>query len=65
MTVEDVRKFYAGENKERTRKLIERLKENIDNRIEVEGDRAVMLYGDNERVRFVREEGVWKIRDFQ
>ena len=65
MSVEDIRKFYSGENKKRTKRLIEKLRENIDNRIEIDGDRAVMLYGDNERVRFVREEGVWKIKDFQ
>jgi len=63
MTVRDVQRLYEGKQAKDTQRLIRNLKANLDGRIEVKGDRAEMLYGDQYRVQFLREEGVWKIVD--
>lgn len=65
MGVEDIKNLYSGENAEKTKTLISNLKANRENRIEKSGDKAVMLYGDNQQVRFLKEEGVWKISGFE
>jgi hypothetical protein len=65
MSIKDLRKLYAGENEEKTRQLIAKLRESLDNRIEINGNEAVMLYSENRRVVFIKEEGVWKISEFQ
>lgn len=65
MDEQDIRALYEGENAEKTKTLISKLKANKDNRIEKSGDKAVMLYGDNQQVSFVKEEGVWKISGFE
>lgn len=64
MDIEDLKDLYEGENAKKTKILISKLKKSQDNHIEISGDKAVMLYGDNQQVSFVREEGVWKILEF-
>lgn len=63
MTLEDVRRLYDKKQLEATEQLIRNLKANLDNKIEVKGDEAEMLYGDSYKVQFLREEGVWRIVD--
>ncbi len=65
MDIEDLKALYEGDNAQKTRTLISNLKKSRDNRIEISGDKAVMLYGDNQQVSFIREEGVWKILDLE
>jgi hypothetical protein len=63
MTVRDIRRLFSKAQIAATRQLIRNLKANLDNKIEVSGDKAEMLYGDRYRVRFLREDGIWKIVD--
>jgi hypothetical protein len=63
MTVKDMKELFSKKQREATQQLIRNLKANLDNKIEVKGDEAEMLYGDSYKVQFVREDGVWKIVD--
>ena len=63
MTLKDIQRLFSKEQIEATRQLIRNLKANMDNKIETKGDEAEMLYGDRYKVRFLREDGVWKIVD--
>jgi len=63
MTVEDVKRLFAREQIEATTQLLRNLKANIENKIELKADEAVMLYGDRFKVQFAREDGIWKIVD--
>jgi hypothetical protein len=63
MTVEQMRKAWEGERREEIERLLSNLRANMDNPIEVVGDRATMPYGERFTVQFVREDGVWKIED--
>lgn len=65
MTTADVKKLYSGSNEEKTRTLLRNLKANLDNRIEVKSGKAVMLYGENHQVQMIKEDGVWKILEFE
>ena len=59
---EDMLRNQFEENPAETDDMIARLKENKDNRINVQGDRATMKYGDHQ-VDFLKEDGLWKIED--
>lgn len=63
MTVEQMRKAWQGKGREEVERLLANLRANMDNPIEVVGDRATMPYGERFSVQFVREDGVWKIED--
>jgi len=63
--VSSLKKMYQGPSRGRVDILLKNLKENLDLPIEVTGDHAVMLYGDGHRVRLVREEGIWRVADFE
>lgn len=63
MTVEDMRRLFDKKQRESTSLLLRNLKANLDNKIEIKGDEAEMLYGDSYKVQFLKEEGVWKIVD--
>ncbi|MFW6050093.1 MAG: hypothetical protein ACODAU_02895 [Myxococcota bacterium] len=63
MTEEKMREAWEGEGREEIERLLANLRANLDNPIEVVGDRATMPYGERFSVQFVREEGVWKIED--
>jgi hypothetical protein len=65
MTEEQIRAQFEGEQKQDVADLVAKLRGAIDNKIDVEGDQARMLYGDNKEVLFRREDGVWKIEDFR
>lgn len=63
MTTEQMREAWEGEGREEIERLLANLRANLDNPIEVVGDRATMPYGERYSVQLVREDGVWKIED--
>ncbi|MGF1466257.1 MAG: hypothetical protein ACFCGT_08995 [Sandaracinaceae bacterium] len=63
MTEARMRDVWEGEGREEVERLLSSLRAALDNAIEEVGDRATMVYGERFRVRFVREDGVWRIED--
>jgi hypothetical protein len=63
MTADNVKNEFSGEKKEETQTMMRLLAANLDNPIEQMGDEARMQYGDRYEVKFVREDGLWKIAD--
>jgi len=63
MTTEKVREQFEGADNEDARQMMRLLAANLDNPIETQGDEARMPYGERFEVKFVREDGVWKIAD--
>jgi hypothetical protein len=63
MTAEKVKEQFEGERKEEISRMVRLLTANLENPIDIEGDRARMPYGDRYEVKFIREDGVWKIKD--
>lgn len=64
MSEDKLREEFEGAKREEVANLVRTLRGAIDNPIEQQGDEARMPYGDRSEVRFRREEGVWKIEDF-
>lgn len=62
VTADTLRDYWEGARKAENAKLLEALKANIGAPIVELGDEAHMPYGERE-VRFVREDGLWKIED--
>lgn len=65
MSEQDLQAMFKGEHGKRIRKLAEALLPHLDDPIEVQGNRATLVYGDGAKVNLVREEGVWRILDIQ
>jgi len=63
MTIDKLRKVWDGSKRQEVVTLIKRLKANLEAPIQQSGDRASMPYGEKFEVRFVREDGIWKIED--
>jgi hypothetical protein len=63
MTEAKVREQFEGDKKDDVAQMIRLITANLDNAIEQEGDKAHMTYGDRYDVKFIREDGVWKIKD--
>lgn len=63
MSPEQMQEAWEGESREEIERLIADLRANLDEPIELVGDRATMTYGDGAVVQFVREDGVWRIED--
>jgi hypothetical protein len=63
MTEDKVREQFEGEKKEEMSALIQTITANLDNPVDVTGEKARMPYGDRSEVRFKKEEGGWKIAD--
>jgi hypothetical protein len=63
MTVQKLREQWEGGKREEVATLLKNLRANLTAPIHRKGDRATMPYGDRFEVRFVREDGVWKIED--
>ena len=59
---EEMIKMQFEENPDEMKLVLEKLKNNIENQIVVQGDQAYMTYGDAQ-VNFIKEQGVWKIED--
>lgn len=64
MTVETVREQFQGPRKDAIATMMNILQANLDEPItEVRGNEARMPYGEKYEVQFVREDGLWKIKD--
>jgi len=63
MDVEKMRTQFQGPNREQMEVLMNMLEANIDEPIEPKGNEARMGYGERYEVKFVREDGAWKIKD--
>lgn len=63
MTVDKLKKEWEGARRDEVGNLIKNLKANLNAPIHQAGDTATMPYGEKFEVRFVREDGVWKIED--
>jgi len=61
ITVEKLRVFWEGEARAVNRPLLRELRLNLGARIAEEGDEAFMTYGSGRQVRFLREDGLWRI----
>jgi hypothetical protein len=58
-----IREQFEGEKREEVVQMMRLLGANLDNPIEQEGDKARMPYGERYEVKFLREDGVWKVAD--
>jgi hypothetical protein len=54
---------FTGESKERMETLMNTLEANVDEPIIERGNDARMSYGDRYEVKFVKEDGLWKLKD--
>jgi hypothetical protein len=58
-----IREQFEGEKREEVVQMMRLLSANLENPIEQEGDKARMPYGERFEVKFVREDGIWKVSD--
>jgi hypothetical protein len=63
MSEDTLRRQFEGEQAEEMSERMKALEANIDAPITDKGDEARMPYGDRHEVRFVREDGLWKLQD--
>jgi hypothetical protein len=63
MTEKKIKEQFEGEKREEVGQMMRLLIANLDNPIDQQGDEARMPYGDRFEVKFVREDGIWKIAD--
>jgi hypothetical protein len=61
VTPEKLRAFWQGQGPERKHALLGALRLALERRIIEEGDEAYLVYEGGRQVRFVREEGLWRI----
>ena len=54
---------FTGPSKEQVETLMNTLEANVDEPITERGNDARMSYGDRFEVKFVKEDGVWKLKD--
>ncbi len=65
MTADQLRTEFEGERAQEISDMVSKLKGAIDSPIQVEGDEARLQYGDRAEIVFKKEDGAWKIDDFQ
>lgn len=66
LDAEQLKKSWEGEQREEMERLVQALKAALPTaRIERLGERATMAYGAGGTVELLRENGVWRIEDFQ
>jgi hypothetical protein len=63
VSADKLRDYWQGERKLENQKLLQALRANINAPIVETGDEARMPYGEASEVRFIREDGVWKVED--
>jgi hypothetical protein len=61
LTPAKLRAFWEGEQAAQNRPLLRELRLNLAAPIAEEGDEAFMTYGSSRQVRFLREDGLWRI----
>jgi hypothetical protein len=54
---------FTGPSKEQMEALMSKLEANADEPITIRGNDARMAYGEHYEVKFVKEDGVWKLKD--
>ena len=54
---------FTGPSKEQMDTLMNTLEANVDEPIDERGNSARMAYGDKYEVKFIKEDGVWKLKD--
>jgi hypothetical protein len=64
MTEAQLRTQFEGPMAKEVAALLGRLRGALDAPVDLHGDQASILYGDRQEIRFRREDGVWKIEDF-
>lgn len=64
MDVGKMKNQFQGANREQMEVLMNMIEANLDEPIEVKGNEARMSYGERYEVKFVKEDGAWKIKDF-
>ena len=62
-TADKLREQWEGPQREEIEKLVRNLRAHMEDPISEEGDEARMPYGGGYAVKFVREEGLWRIQD--
>jgi len=63
MTIEKLKAQWEGSKRGEVETLLKNLKANLNAPIHRAGSTASLAYGDRFEVRFVREDGIWKIED--
>jgi hypothetical protein len=63
ITSDRLAEAWSGDGRKELERLVHNLREHLDDPIEVTGDRATMVYGDQMRAQLVRESGLWKVED--
>lgn len=58
-----LRAAWTGEGHEELDRIVGLLRESLEKPIEVTGNRAAMVYAERFVMRFVKEDGLWKIED--
>ena len=63
VSVDKLRDYWEGEHHADNQKLLKALRAHVSSPIVETGDEARMPYDETAEVRFLREDGVWKIED--
>jgi hypothetical protein len=63
MNVDKVKLQFTGERREEMAQLMNQLEANVDEPIEEQGNEARLRYGAGLEVKFVREDGRWRLQD--
>ncbi|HET6149933.1 MAG TPA: hypothetical protein VFH68_20500 [Polyangia bacterium] len=63
VSVDQLRDYWEGERRAENQKLLQALRAHMNAPIVETGDEARMPYDETAEVRFLREDGVWKIED--
>jgi hypothetical protein len=63
VTVDKLREYWEGERRAENQALLKAVRAHIDAPIVETGDEARMPYGESAEVRFLREDGAWKVED--
>jgi hypothetical protein len=63
MNVERIKEQFDGPGRDEIAQRVTMLEANLDGPVSEKGNQARMPYGEKYEVKFVRESGLWKIRD--
>lgn len=63
MNVDKVKQQFTGERKDEMAQLMNQLEASVDEPIDEQGNEASLHYGAGSEVKFVREDGRWRLRD--
>jgi hypothetical protein len=63
MDATKIKTQFLGASKDQVETLVNTLEANVDEPITERGNDARMSYGDRFEVKFVKEDGVWKLKD--